>query len=135
MHPAAGPTRRRPPAPAIAAAVLGLLSASVPAIFLLAAIAFSGGRVEGNAWLLIAVPVLLVLGLLVGGVLLLAGRSWSVLAVTAGVLAALLVYGQAVGGWGAGAFGVLTLLFPLITTVLAVLPRVRAWVTARRVAR
>ena len=43
------------------------------------------------------------------------------------MLSALLLYGQVSGGWGAGAFGVLTLLVPLITTVLAALPRVRGW--------
>lgn len=130
VHPA--PASRMPPAPAIAAAVFGLLSASVPAVFALAALAFSGGEFPGNAWLLLAIPLLLILGLLVGGVLLLIGRSWLVLALSAGVLTALLLYGQAVGGWGAGAFGVLTLLVPLITTVLAVLPRVRGWVAVRR---
>jgi hypothetical protein len=126
---------RSTPAQAIAAAVLGVLSAFVPAIFALAAFAFSGGRFEGNAWLLIAVPLVLVLGLLAGAVLLLTARSWSVLAVTAGVLSALLLYGQASGGWGAGVFGVLTLLVPLVTAVLAALPRVRSWVDARRSAR
>ena len=124
-----------PPVPAIAAAVLGLLSAFVPAVFALAAFAFSGGEFEGNAWLLLAVPLLLVVGLLVGGVLLLTGRSWRVLGVSAGALTALLVFGYASGGWGGGGFGVLTVLVPLLTTVLAVLPRVRSWVAARRALR
>ncbi|SFD83943.1 hypothetical protein SAMN05216574_10119 [Blastococcus tunisiensis] len=128
------PVRRTPPAPAIAAAVLALLSAFVPAVFALAALAFSGGELEGPDWLLIAVPVLLVLGLLVGGLLLLLGRSWLVLALSAGLLTALLLYGYASGGWGAGAFGVFVVLVPLLTTVLAVLPRVRSWVAARRTA-
>ncbi len=132
MQSVPAPVHRTPPVPAIAAAALGVLSAFVPAIFALAAFAFSGGRFEGNAWLLIAVPALFVLGLLAGAALLLTGRSWAVLAITAGVLSALLLYGQASGGWGAGAFGVLTLLFPLVTTVLAVLPRVRSWIAARR---
>lgn len=122
----------RMPAPAVAAAVLGLMSAFIPAIVALAAFAFSGGQLEGSAWLLIAVPLVLVLGLLVGGALLLTGRSWLVLGLSAGVLTALLVYGYASGGWGAGAFGVLLVLLPLLTTVLAVLPRVRAWVALRR---
>jgi hypothetical protein len=43
--------------------------------------------------------------------------------------------GYLMGGWDAGAFGVLTVLVPLLTTVLAVLPRVRQWVAARRAAR
>jgi len=123
---------RSVPAPAIGAAVLAVLSAFVPAIFALAAFAFSGGQFPGNSWLLLAVPAVLTLGLIVGAVLLLTGRSWAVLAVTAGVLSALLLYGQVSGGWGAGAFGVLTLLVPLVTTVLAALPRVRSWVAGRR---
>jgi hypothetical protein len=123
------------PVPAILAVVLGVLSAFVPALFALAAFAFSGGQFEGNAWLLIAVPIALVLGLLAGSVLLLTGRSWWVLAASAGVLTALLFYGYASGGSGGGAFAVLTLVIPLLTTVLAVLPRVRGWVAARRGAR
>lgn len=135
MQTVPAPVSRTPPVPAIAAAVLGLLSAFVPAVFLLAAVAFSGGKFEGSGWLLIVVPVLLFLGLLVGGVLLLTGRSWWVLAVAAGVLTALLFYGFASGGWGAGAFGVITVVVPLVTAVLAALPRVRSWVAARRSAR
>ncbi len=123
---------RSVPAPAIGAAALAVLSAFVPAIFALAAFAFSGGQFPGNSWLLLAVPAVLVLGLIVGAVLLLTGRSWAVLAVTAGVLSTLLLYGQVSGGWGAGGFGVLTLLVPLVTTVLAALPRVRSFVAARR---
>jgi hypothetical protein len=129
---ASAPVSRTPPVPAISAAVLGVLCAFVPAVFALAAFAFSGGQFEGNAWLLIVVPIVLVLGLIAGPVLLLTGRSWWVLAVSAGVLAALLFYGFASGGWGAGAFGVLTVVVPLVTTVLTVLPRVRAWVAAVR---
>lgn len=135
MPSSSAPVRWTPPAPAVAAAVLGLLDAFVPAVFALLAFAFSGGQFGGNAWLLIAVPVLLALGLLAGAVLLLTGRSWSVLAVAAGVLTVLLFFGYASGGWGAGAFGALTVLLPLITTVLTVLPRVRSWVAARRVGR
>jgi hypothetical protein len=112
-----------------------VLSAFVPAVLGLAAFAVSGGEFEGGTWLLVVVPVLLVLGLIAGPVLLLTGRSWWVLAVSAGVLAALLFYGFASGGWGAGAFGVLTVVVPLLTTVLTVLPRVRAWVAAVRGAR
>lgn len=115
--------------------MLGLLSAFVPAVFALAALAFSGGELEGSTWLLLAVPLLLVVGLLAGGVLLLTGRSWLVLGLSAGVLTGLLLFGYASGGWGGGAFGVLTVLVPLLTTVLAVLPRVRSWVAGRRVAR
>jgi hypothetical protein len=136
VHPAAAvPTRRTPPAPAIAAAVLGLLSAGVPAVFALIALAFSGGEFGGGGWLLVVVPVVLLAGLFVGGVLLLTGRSWLALALPAGALAALVLTGYLMGGWDAGAFGVLTVLVPLLTTVLAVLPRVRQWVAARRAAR
>ncbi|SOE02721.1 hypothetical protein SAMN06272739_3688 [Blastococcus haudaquaticus] len=121
-----------PPVPAIAAAVLGLIAAFVPAIFAMAAFAFSGGQLEGSAWLLLAVPVILALGLLVGAAMLLAGRSWLVLALPAALLTLLLVYGYVTGGWGAGFFGVFTVLVPLLTAVLAVLPPVRSWVAARR---
>ncbi|WP_142025870.1 hypothetical protein [Blastococcus colisei] len=135
MHPAPAPDRRIPPVPAIAAAVLGVLSAGVPAVFALIALAFSGGEFAGNEWLLILVPLVILAGLLVGVVLLLAGRSWLVLALCAGAMAALVLTGYLMGGWGGGAFGVLTVLVPLLTTVLAVLPRVRSWVAARRSAR
>ena len=121
-----------PPVPAIAAAVLGLVAAFVPAIFALAAFAFSGGQLEGSAWLLLVVPVVLVLALLVGSVLLVAGRSWLVLELPAALLTLLLLYGYATGGWGAGAFGLFTVLVPLLAAVLAALPRVRSWVAARR---
>jgi hypothetical protein len=129
------PVPGTPPVPALAAAGLGLLSAFVPAVLALAAVAFSGGRFEGTGWLVVAVPVVLALGLVIGAVLLLIGRSWAVLAACAGVLTALLCVGFTSGGWGAGAFGVLTVLVPLAVTVLAVLPRVRSWVAARRNAR
>ena len=132
MQTAPNPARRTPPAQAICAAVLGLVSAFVPAIVALAAFAFSGGDLAGYVWLLVVVPLLLVIGLLVGGTLLLTGRSWLVLGLSAGVLTALLLYGYASGGWGAGAFGVFVVLIPLLTTVLSVLPRVRAWVAGRR---
>jgi hypothetical protein len=135
VHPAATPTRRTPPAPAIAAAVLALLSAVVPGSFALIALAFSGGEVSDGGWLVIAVPVVLLLALTVGAVLLLLGRSWLALALPAGALTAVLLAGYVMGGWGAGAFGVLVLAVPLVTTVLTVLPRVRSWVAARRRAR
>jgi hypothetical protein len=135
VHPPSAPASRTPPAPAVAAAVLGLLSAVVPGGFALIAVAFSGGRFDRGGWLLIAVPLVLLAGLGIGAVLLLLGRSWLALALPAGVLTALVLTGYAMGGWGGGSFGVLTLLVPLLTTVLAVLPRVRRWVTARRAAR
>jgi hypothetical protein len=133
--PAAAPVRRTPPLPAAAAALLGLLSAGATALFALLAVAFSNGQFAGGGWLVIAVPVALLLGLVVGAVLLLVGRSWLALALPAGALTALVLTGYVMGGWGAGAFGVLILLLPLLTIVLAALPRVRHWVAARRAAR
>jgi hypothetical protein len=135
VHPAPVPVRRSPPVPAIAAAVLGLLSAGVAAVFALLALAFSGGNLPGTDWLLVAVPLLLAVVLVVGIGLLLTGRSWLALALPAGVLAALVGTGYVMGGLGAGAFGLLTVVVPLVTTVLCALPRVRSWVAARRAAR
>lgn len=133
--PAAEPAGRTPPVPAIAAAILALLSALVPALFGLLALAFSGGRFEGTGWLAVLVPGVLLVGIVVGAVLLLLGRSWLALAVPVGALTAVLLAGYVMGGWGGGSFGVLTLVVPLVTTVLSCLPRVRRWVAARRGAR
>jgi hypothetical protein len=115
--------------------VLALLSAGVPALFALLALAFSGGEFPGGSWLLIVVPLLLLVGIVVGAVLLLVGRSWLALALSSGALAALVLTGYAMGGWGGGAFGALTVLVPALTAVLAALPGVRRWVAARRRAR
>ena len=131
MHPVA-PPRRTPPGPAIAAAVLGVLSAAVPALFALLALAFSNGQFGDGGWALVLVPLVLLAGLVVGAVLLLAGRSWLVLALCAGVLTALVVTGHATGAWSGDSLGVLALAVPLITTVLAALPCVRGWIAARR---
>ncbi|MFD2092293.1 hypothetical protein [Blastococcus deserti] len=133
--PDATPASRTPPVPVFAAAVLAMISALVTAFFGVLVLAFSGGRFEGSAWLLVVVPVMLFVGLVAGAVLLLTGRSWLVLAVAAGVMTALVLTGYVAGGWGGGSFGVLTLVVPLLTTVLAALPRVRSWVAARRAAR
>jgi hypothetical protein len=135
VHPAAVPVRRSPPVPAVAAALLGLISAGATALLALLALAFSNGEFGGGGWLVVATPVVLMVGLVVGAVLLLLGRSWLALALPAGALAALAVTGYAMGGWGAGAFGVAILLLPVLTAVLALLPRVRRWVAARRQAR
>lgn len=132
MHPDPVPARRRAPGPAIAAAVLGLVSSGVPAIFALIAVALSGGRFAGTGWLLVVVPILLVAALLAGSVLVFMGWSWLALAVPAGVLTALVLFGYLQGGRAGGVFGVLTLGIPLITTVVAALPAVRGWVAARR---
>ena len=134
MHPTETP-RRTPPGAAVAATVLGLLSAALPALIALLAIAFSGGRFEGGGWAVVVVPVVLMVGLVVGAVLLLIGRSWLVLALFSGVLAALAVVGYVSGGWGGGGLLELALVLPLLTLVLAVLPGVRRWVSARRAAR
>jgi hypothetical protein len=134
VHPAV-PVRRTPPVPAVAAALLGLISAGATALLALLALAFSNGQFGGGGWLVVATPVVLMVGLVVGAVLLLLGRSWLALALPAGALAALAVTGYAMGGWGAGAFGVAILLLPVLTAVLALLPRVRRWVAARRQAR
>jgi hypothetical protein len=131
----APPAGSMPPVPALAAAALALMSAMVPALFGLLALAFSGGQFGGTGWLVLAVPAVLVIALVIGAVRLLLGRSWLGLAVPAGALTAVLTVGYVMGGWGGGAFGVLTLVVPLATTVLAVLPRVRQWVAARRHAR
>jgi hypothetical protein len=137
VHPAAVPVRRSPPVPAVAAALLGLISAGATALLALLALAFSNGQFGGGGWLVVATPVVLMVGLVVGAVLLLLGRSWLALALPAGALAALAVTGYVMGGWGAGAgaFGVAILLLPVLTAVLALLPRVRRWVAARRQAR
>jgi hypothetical protein len=121
--------------PAVAAAVLALVSGVVPAFFGLIMLGFSGGEIGGVGWLLIVAPVVLVIGLGVGAVLLLLGRSWLALALPAGALTVLVLTGYVMGSWGGGAFGVLPLVAPLLTTVLAGLPRVRSWVATRRRAR
>ena len=135
MHPAAVPVRRTPPVPAVAAALLGLISAGATALVTLVALAFSNGQFGGGGWLVVATPVVLMVGLVVGAVLLLLGRSWLALALPAGALAALALTGYVIGGWGAGAFGVAILLLPVLTAVLSLLPWVRRWVAARRQAR
>ena len=133
MHPTTAP-RRTPPVAAIAAAVLGLLSAAVPALVASLAVAFSGGRFDGGGWAIVLVPLVLMVGLAVGAVLLLIGRSWLVLALSAGALAVLAIVGYLTEGLGGGFVG-LALLVPAAATVLAVLPGVRDWVAARRAAR
>lgn len=126
---------RRPPRPAIAAALLAAPSAFVAFAFGAIALAFSGGQTAGGAWLLIAVPFLLFAGLVVGAVLLLLGRSWLAVVVPAGVMTALVLTGYVQGGWAGGFFGVLALVAPPLTAVLAALPGVRRWVAGRRATR
>lgn len=125
----AGPARRRPPAAVIVAAVLGLLSCAIPALFLLVVLALSApDSLEGAAWSDVAVPVVLICGLVTGAVLLLLGRSWRALACAAGVLLALMVVARGLGGWGGGPFFFLGWVVPVCAIVLSALPGVRRWV-------
>jgi hypothetical protein len=128
--------RRRPPAAAIAAAVLGLVSCALPALFLLIGVALSApDSLEQPGWIDFALPAVLVCGLVAGGVLLLLGRSWLALAVAAGVLIALMVAARTLGGWGGGPFFFLGWVAPTLTVVLSTLPGVRGWVAERKAER
>jgi hypothetical protein len=128
------PVRRRPPWPALLAAPLAVLSALAVAFFGLIALAFSNGQLDDGAWLFIAVPAALSLGLLLGVVLLLLGRSWLALFVPAAGLALVVVRGILVGTLGEdnGAFLVFVWALPIVTALLTVLPPVRRWTVARR---
>ena len=127
--------RRRPPATAIAAAVLGLVSCALPALFLLIALALSEpDSLEQPAWIDVALPLALVCGLVSGAVLLLLGRSWLVLAAAAGVLIALMLAAHALG-WSGGPFFFPGWFPPVLSVVLSSLPDVRGWVTDRRAER
>jgi hypothetical protein len=131
----ARPVRRRPPAAAILAAVLGLLSCALPALFLMIAVALSEpDGLEQPAWIDVALPAVLVCGLVAGAVLLLLGRSWLVLAASAGVLIALMVTAHALG-WSGGPFFFVGWIPPVSTVVLSALPGVRGWVAERRAER
>jgi hypothetical protein len=128
--------RRRPPATAIVAAVLGLVSCALPALFLLIGVALSApDSLEEPGWIDFALPAVLVCCLVGGGVALLLGRSWLGLAVAAGVLIALMVAARALGGWGGGPFFFLGWVAPVLTLVLSSLPGVRGWVAERRAER
>jgi|tagenome__1003787_1003787.scaffolds.fasta_scaffold20579822_3 hypothetical protein len=125
--------RRRPPAAAIAAAVLGLVSCALPLLFLLIGVALSDpDSLEQPGWLDFALPAVLVCGLVGGGLLLLLGRSWLALAVAAGVLIALMLAARVLGGWGGGPFFFFGWVAPVLTLVLSALPGVRSWVADRR---
>src|SRR3954453_6475379 len=125
--------RRRPPAAAIAAAVLGLVSCALPLLFLLIGVALSDpDSLEQPGWLDFALPAALVCGLVAGGLLLLLGRSWLALAVAAGVLIALMLAARVLGGWGGGPFFFFFgWVAPLLTVVLGALPGVRSWAERR----
>jgi hypothetical protein len=136
MLPTAHAVRRRPPAAAIVAAVLGLVSCALPALFLLVVLALAGpGGLADTAWLAYTLPLLLVAGLVTGAVLLLLGRSWLALAVPAGVLLALMVVARVLGGWGSGPIWLLGWLAPGLVVLLSALPGVRSWVAERRAQR
>ena len=120
------------PGAAVAATVLGLLSAAVPMLVLLFVLLISGGELQPTDWLYLLIPGALIMGLVVGAVQLFQGRSWLVLAVSAGALATVVLAAFVSGGWDGGPFGPLALLVPLVAAVLAALPVVRAWVAARR---
>jgi hypothetical protein len=133
MVPTVRPVRRRPPAAAIAAAVLGLLSCALPALFLLIGVALSDpDSLEQPGWIDFALPAALVCGLVGGSVLLLLGRSWLTLAVAAGVLIALMLAARVLGDWGGGPFYFTGWVAPVLTVVLSALPGVRSWVAERR---
>lgn len=133
MRPTARPVRRRPPAAAIVAAVLAVVSCAVPALLLLVVLAVAGPG--GPAWIDYLLPFAVMCALVAGAVLLLLGRSWVALAVPAGLLAALVVAGRALGGWGGGPLLMLGFAAPALVVVLSALPGVRGWVAARRAER
>lgn len=132
VHPA--PARRRPPLPALLALPLAVLTALGTALFAVIALAFSNGHFADGNWLLIAVPVALAAWVLVGALLLLIGRSWLALVLPAAVLFGLVVWGTIAAGLGTDTAGFVVLLWllPAGTALLAALPGVRGWVTARR---
>src|SRR5690242_19425133 len=126
MLPTARPVRRRPPAAAIVAAVLALVSWAVPALLLLVVLGLAGpGSLADAAWIDYLLPLAVICALVAGAALLLLGRSWLALAVPAGLLAALMVVGRALGGWGGGSFLLLGLVLPALVVVLTALPGVR----------
>jgi hypothetical protein len=135
MLPTVPPERHRPPAAAIAAAVLALVSCALPLLFLMIVVAVNGPDLADVAWVDVVLPVALSCGLVVGAVLLLLGRSWLALVVPAGVLVAFLVAGGVLGGWSGGAFWLLSWGLPAVAVVLAALPGVRGWVADRKGAR
>jgi hypothetical protein len=136
MVPTVRPVRRRPPAAAIAAAVLGLLSCALPALFLLIGVALSDpDSLEQPGWIDFALPAALVCGLVAGVVLLLLGRSWLTLAAAAGVLIVLMLAAHVLGNWGGGPFYFTGWVAPVGTVVLSALPGVRGWVAERAAGR
>jgi hypothetical protein len=131
------PVRRRPPVAALLAAPLAVLSALAVAFFGFLALAFSDGQLDDWAWLFIAVPAVLSVWLLLGAVLLVLGRSWLAVFVPAAALALVVIWGILDGTIGEdnGAFLVLVWALPIGTALLTVLPGVRRWIAARKLAR
>ena len=128
---------RRPPAAAIAAAVLALPTAYFLLALGSAALALAGARDGaggGASWMVLLITFGWVAGLLTGAVRLLLGRAWLNLVVCAGLVAALLTVGLVLGGFSGGgiAFTGAAWLVSVGTAVLAALPGVRRWVATRR---
>lgn len=137
MPAVAAPARRRPPVPVFLAVPLAVLSALAVALFALIALAFSNGTFDGGGWLLVAVPVVLSVWLLVGGLLLLLGRSWLAVFLPAVALVGVLGWVIVAEGLITDSDGLLPLIWalPAGTALLAALPGVRGWIAARRCAR
>jgi hypothetical protein len=125
------PVRRRPPAAALVAAPLALLTAVGVGLFELIALAFSNREFGDGGWLVVTVPLLLVAWLIVGVVLLLTGRSWRALLLPAAGIAVVLLLVGATGG--ATAELLLMAVVPAVVAGLSALPGVRRWVVARRI--
>ncbi|WP_222263753.1 hypothetical protein [Modestobacter marinus] len=137
MSAPSAPVRRRPPWPALLAVPLAVLSALAVAFFGVIALAFSNGQLDDGAWLFVALPAVLALWLLVGVLLLLLGRSWLALFLPAAGLALVVVWGILDGtlGDGTGSTLVAVWVLPGLTALFTVLPGVRRWTAARRLAR
>ena len=138
MHAAPeAPVRRRPPLAVLLAVPLAVLSALVTGFFGLIALAFSNGQFDDGGWLVVSVPAVVAVWLLVGALLLVLGRSWLAVFLPAALLVAAIVWAVLAAGLGedTGAFLVLLWALPAVTALLSVLPGVRRWVAARRLAR
>jgi hypothetical protein len=134
MLPAPAPIRLPPPAAAVAAAVLAVLSATVPGFLGLILLAMYEGEEGAAKWVWVLVPAGLVVALVVGAVLLLLGRSWLAVVLPAYAVAAIAVLGMA-GGGSIRVPGVLAITVPLAAALLGARPVVRRWVRDRRASR
>jgi hypothetical protein len=128
---------RRPPAAAIAAAVLALPSAYAVLALGNAALVLAGARDGGGgaaSWLVLLITLGWAVGMLVGAVRLLLGRAWLAVAVCAACVAGLLTVGVVLGGFGGSGlfFTGSAWLVSVATAVLASLPGVRHWIARRR---